>query len=105
MAKKVVIELTPFEIAQQQVRDKELATPSVSAGGKKIDYFGYQLAVHKFNLGVMASGMIFKGIKFKDIKWYYGLKGRSAKDCIVQFDEIFEQYKKNFALNQTLIHN
>ena len=86
--------MTPFEQAQEQVKAKTLKTPQVSAGGKEVDYFGYQLSVHKFNLSLMAKGMTFRGIKFTDIKKYYGLKGKSAKDCLPQFLEIMENYKK-----------
>ena len=88
--------MTPFEQAQQDVKNKTLQTPSVTVGAKPIDYFGYQLATHKFNLSIMAKGMMFKGIKFTDIKKYYGLKGRSAKDCLAQFEQIMADYKKNF---------
>ena len=86
--------MTPFEQAQEQVKTKTLQAPQVSAGGKEVDYFGYQLSVHKFNLSLMAKGMTFRGIKFTDIKKYYGLKGKSAKDCLPQFLEIMENYKK-----------
>jgi hypothetical protein len=85
--------MTQFEEAQQKVREGKLKTPSVSNGGKTIDYFGYQLATHHFNLKIMSSGMTFKGIKFSDIKRYYGLKGRSAKDCLPQFEKIMADYK------------
>ena len=80
--------MTPFEQALQQVREGELQTPSVSVSGKRIDYFGYQLAVHKFNLGIMAGGIGFHNIKFTDIKRYYGLKGRTAKACIKEFNKM-----------------
>jgi hypothetical protein len=85
--------MTQFEEAQQQVREGKLQTPSVSNGGKTIDYFGYQLAVHHFNLKIMSRGMLCRGIKFSDLKRYYGLKGRSAKDCLPQFEEILAKYK------------
>lgn len=87
---------TPFEIAQQQVADGTLKTPSVHAEGKAINYFGYQLAVHHFNLKLMAKGMKFRGINFTAIKNYYGLKGRSAADCLVQYEEIMNEYKGRF---------
>jgi len=41
----------------------------------------------------MASGMTCRGVKFSDIKRYYGLKGRSASDCLPQFDKILADYK------------
>jgi hypothetical protein len=85
--------MTQFEQAQQQVREGKLQTPSVSNGGKQIDYFGYQLAVHRFNLKIMASGMTCRGVKFSDLKRYYGLKGRSASDCLPQFEKILADYK------------
>ena len=87
--------MTQFEQALAKVNEGLLSTPSVSMGESKIDYFGYQLSVHHFNLKVMASGMTFKGIKFTQLKKYYGLKGRSAKDCLPQFVEIMERYKQN----------
>jgi hypothetical protein len=86
---------TPFEVAQEQVAAGKLQTPSVSYGTKPIDYFGFQLATHRFNLKVMAGGMTCKGIKFTDIKKYYGLKGRTAKDCLEQFEAIIDKYKES----------
>jgi hypothetical protein len=85
--------MTPFQQALQQVREGKLQTPIVSSGSKEIDYFGYQLSTHKFNLRIMASGMTFRGVKFTDLKKYYGLKGRSAKDCLAEFDQIIADYK------------
>jgi hypothetical protein len=89
---------TPFEQAVEQARQGQLQTPKVLMGSKNMDYFAYQLAVHKYNLGIMAMGMTCRGIKFTDIKKYYGLKGRSAKDCMPDMVAIIEMYKSN--LNQ-----
>ena len=86
--------MTQFEQAQEQVKNGELRTPNVSVGAKPIDYFGYQLSVHKFNLSLMSKGMLCRGITFTQIKKYYGLTGRSAKDCLPQFLEIVEKYKQ-----------
>jgi hypothetical protein len=86
--------MTQFEQAQAQVKEGTLKAPSVSMGSSTIDYFGYQLATHRFNLKVMASGMKFNGITFTQIKKYYGLKGRSAKDCLPQFEQIINDYKE-----------
>lgn len=79
--------LTPFEQALTDAQDGKLKTPVVIYHGRNIDPFKYQLAVHKFNLGIMKSGMQCRGIKLKDLKSYYGLKGRSAKDCYADFME------------------
>jgi hypothetical protein len=87
-----VKELTPFEQAQKDVREGKMKTPNVSVGSKPIDYFGYQLAIHKFNLGLMAKGMRFKHITITQIKKYYGLKG-SADKCVEQFEKILTDYK------------
>jgi hypothetical protein len=86
--------MTQFEQAIEQVRQGTLKTPSVSMGNQSINYFGYQLSVHHFNLKIMASGMKFKGITFTQIKKYYGLKGKSAKDCLPQFEQIMNDYKQ-----------
>jgi hypothetical protein len=84
--------MTPFEQAVQQVKDGTLKTPTVSMGNAEINYFRYQLAVHKFNLSIMASGMTCRGIKFTDIKRYYGLKGRSAKAALPEFVELMDKF-------------
>ena len=86
--------MTQFEIAQEQVKQGTLQAPSVSTSNGSIDYFGYQLAVHKFNLSIMAKGMTCRGITFTQIKKYYGLKGRSAKDCLGQFEQIMADYQQ-----------
>lgn len=92
--------LTPFETAKQQVAEGKLQTPHVSANGKQVDYFGYQLATHHFNLKLMAKGLAFRGLRLKDLKSYYGLTGRSASDCLPQFEELLSEHKKAFT-NQT----
>jgi hypothetical protein len=43
----------------------------------------------------MAAGMLCRGVKLKDLKYYYGLKGKTAKDCLVQFETIINNYKAN----------
>lgn len=84
--------MTPFEQAIQDVKDGKLTAPNVSVGAKPIDYFKYQLATHKFNLSLMAKGMTFRGIKFTDLKNYYGLKGRSAKAAYPEFLALMEKH-------------
>lgn len=83
---------TKFELAQEQVKNGTLTAPEVSYGAKKIDYFGYQLATHKFQLGILKSGMSMRGVKLRDLKDYYGLTGKSASDCYDQFTVIFDNY-------------
>lgn len=91
--------MTQFEQAVLQAEAGKLKTPEVSYGDKKVDYFGYQLAVHKFNLSIMSKGMTCRGVKLKDLKNYYGLKGRSASDCLAQFELLMEGYRLKYQNN------
>ena len=83
--------MTPFQQAVLDTQAGILKTPTVSTSKGDISYFNYQLAVHKFNLSLMAKGIMSRGIKLKDLKWYYGLKGRTASDCLPQFLQLMEQ--------------
>lgn len=86
--------MTPFQQAVLQASEGKLQTPIVSTSGGNIDYFQYQLAVHKFNLSLMAKGIGSRGVKLGDLKRYYGLKGRTAADCLPQFLKIVDEYNK-----------
>ena len=85
--------MTKFEELKSQVLAGTVNVPSVSSNGGNISFLGYQLSVHVYNLGLMGLGMTFSGITFKEIKDYYGLKGRSAKDCLPQLKAIHEEFK------------
>ncbi len=88
------IKQTPFEIAILKVESGELKAPSVSYGTGSINYFAYQLAVHKFELSLAATGMIpRRGWKLKPLKEYYGFKGKSAKECKAEIIALMESYK------------
>jgi hypothetical protein len=91
--------MTKFEMAIAQAETGTLKTPSVQYGKNPIDYFWYQLSVHHFNLKIMSKGMKCRGVKLKDIKDYYGLKGKSASDCLPQFEQVIERYKAQSQLN------
>ena len=86
---------TPFEQALEQVKSGQVKTPKVSTADGEIDYFGYQLAVHKYNLSLMSLGLTCNGIRLSDLMRYYGLKGRSAKKCLPQFLDIMSNYKQS----------
>lgn len=86
--------MTPFEQALQQSQAGELQIPTVSTANGNIDFFWYQLAVHKMNLSLMVKGIGSRGITFTQIKKYYGLKGRTAKDCLPQLINIVDNYKQ-----------
>jgi len=88
--------MTQFEQALQQVKAGQLKTPTVSTSNCNVDYFGYQLAVHHFNLKIMSKGMTCRGVKLRDLKDYYGLKGRTAADVLPQFEMMLEGYKLQY---------
>ena len=94
---KLII-MTPFEQAVAQVQAGTLQVPTVSMGEGNINYFKYQLAVHKFYLSLMAKGIQNRQVKLKDLKHYYGLKGRTASDCLTQYLQMLERY--GIELNQ-----
>lgn len=85
--------MSPFFQALSASLEGKIKTPEVSSSEGRIDYFSYQLAVHLFNLRLMARGIKFKGITFSQIKEYYGLRGRGASDCIQQLEAIANDYK------------
>ena len=91
--------MTQFEQAQEQVKQGTLNTPNVSTSNGEVDYFGYRLVVHICNLKIMGAGMTCRGITFSQIKKYYGLKGRSAKDCVPQLEQIFTEYKEKLGVS------
>ena len=85
--------LTPFQEALIAATNGKLKVPTVMMGEDEIYYFGYQMAVHRYNLGIMAMGMKCRGITFTQIKKYYGLKGRSAKECLPQLEQMLIDYR------------
>jgi hypothetical protein len=86
--------MTPFQQTLLDHSNGKLQVPTVGTASGDINYFGYQLAVHKYNLSIMAAGMQCRGITFTQIKKYYGLKGRTAKDCLGQMDQLISAYKQ-----------
>jgi len=79
-------DLTPFQQAVMQVQEGTLKAPSVNYGTKEINYFSYQINVHHYYLKLMAVGIGNKQVKLKDLKNYYGLKGKTAKDVLADFE-------------------
>ena len=88
--------MTHFETAVLQAKAGELRTPTVSTSNGNVDYFWYQLSVHHYNLKLMSKGIGCRNVKLKDLKAYYGLKGRTAVECLVQYEMLIEGYKEKY---------
>ena len=88
-------QLTKFEkaIAIANAKKGNQRTPKVFMGNKVIPYFVYQVNVHYFNLKMMSAGLKIKGMTLRELKDYYGLVGRSAKDCLPQMESIRDMFK------------
>ena len=87
--------MTQFQQSMLATENGTKQVPTVVFEGKEIPYAGYQLAVHIYALKIMALGMKMRGVTFTQIKKYYGLSGRSAKECVPQLQAIQELYRKN----------
>ena len=84
--------MTPFESAIQANNDGTLKVPIVSSGTGEIPYFEYQLITNKFTLRLMAQGMAFRTVSFKELKDYYGLKARTKKEAFTEFCVLYDNY-------------
>lgn len=92
--KKHVDTITPFWQAVHDAETGKLNTPSVGMQGGKIDYFQYQLAVHRFELRLWEKGLKpRRQWKVGDLKKYYGLTGNDRETLTKQLDEVIELYK------------
>jgi len=87
--------MTQFQQSMLATEEGSQRVPTVSYEGQSIPFAGYQLAAHIYALKIMGLGMKMRGITFTQIKKYYGLTGRSAKDCLPQLQAIQELYRKN----------
>jgi hypothetical protein len=86
--------MTPFEQAHQDWVDGKIMVPSVYMGDNEVAYFLYQIHVHKYHLKLMSVGLK-TNVRLKDIKEYYGLKGRTAKDVYQSLIELLKSYNLN----------
>lgn len=90
--------MTKFEQAQLDLAAGKITAPVVTNGTKQVDYFHFQLANHKYALSILAAGMTMRNVKLKGLKAYYGLKGKTAKDCLPQFEAIHKAYKEKIGI-------
>lgn len=87
--------MTQFQQSMLATENGTMQVPTVhTEGGKTIPFAGYQLATHVYALKIMGMGMKMRGVTFSQIKKYYGLTGKSAKDCIPQLQQIQNAYRE-----------
>lgn len=90
--KKHLQESTPFWQAVKAQMSGEIRTPEVSMSTGKINYWQYQLAVHKFELGLHAKGIKpNRNWKVSTLKEYYGLTGK-PEAMKAQLQEIIDLF-------------
>ena len=86
--------MTQFQQTMLATENGTMQVPTVHTEGGTIPFAGYQLAAHVYALKIMALGMKMRGVTFTQIKKYYGLKGKSAKECIPQVEQIQNTYRE-----------
>ena len=86
--------MTQFQQTMLATENGTMQVPTVSTSTGTIPFAGYQLATHVYSLKIMALGMKMRGVTFSQIKKYYGLKGRTAKECVPQLEKIMNFYKE-----------
>jgi len=86
--------MTQFQQSLLATENGSQRVPTVHTEGGTIPFAGYQLATHIYALKIMALGMKMRGVTFTQIKKYYGLTGKSAKECIPQLEQIQNAYRE-----------
>jgi len=93
------IKNTKFGQTVLAVKAGTLKAPIVSQGSNNMNYFHYQLSIHKYNLRILSVGMKCKGVTLSQLKKHYALKGRSAKDVcddfLGKYDKLIEFVTEN----------
>ena len=91
--------MTQFQQTMLAVENGTMQVPTVSTTEGTIPFAGYQLAVHVYALRIMALGMKMRGVTFTQIKKYYGLRGKTAKECIPELQKIQKIYSERAQIN------
>ncbi len=86
--------MTQFQQSMLATENGTMQVPTVHTEGGTIPFAGYQLAAHIYALKIMGMGMKMRGVTFTQIKKYYGLTGKSAKECIPQLQQIQNAYRE-----------
>jgi hypothetical protein len=92
--------MTQFENDVQLNRDGKKPIPVVLYGQHELDYFMYVLLTHRFLLQLRTKGIKdkSKSTLLKDIRQYYGLQSRSAKNMLIELQDIISQYQLLLAI-------
>ena len=91
--------MTQFQQTMLATENGTMQVPTVSTSEGTIPFAGYQLATHVYALKIMALGMKMRGVTFTQIKKYYGLIGKSAKDCVPELEKIQKIYRERAQIN------
>jgi hypothetical protein len=91
--------MTQFQQTMLATENGTMQVPTVSTSEGSIPFAGYQLAVHVYALKIMALGMKMRGVTFTQIKKYYGLRGKTAKDCVPELQKIQKIYSERAQIN------
>jgi hypothetical protein len=86
--------MTQFQQTLLATENGTMQVPTVHTEGGTIPFAGYQLATHVYALKIMAAGMKMRGVTFTQIKKYYGLTGKTAKECVPQLEQIQKAYRE-----------
>ena len=86
--------MTQFQQSMLATENGTMQVPTVSTSTGTIPFAGYQLVTHIYSLKIMAAGMKMRGVTFTQIKKYYGLTGKTAKECIPQLEQIQKTYRE-----------
>jgi len=91
--------MTQFQQSMLATENGTQQVPTVVFEGNEIPFAGYQLAAHVYALKIMGLGMKMRGITFTQIKKYYGLRGKSAKECLPELQKIQKIYSERAKIN------
>ena len=91
--------MTQFQQSMLATENGTMQVPTVSTSTGTIPFAGYQLATHIYSLKIMAAGMKMRGVTFTQIKKYYGLRGKSAKECLPELQKIQKIYSERAQIN------
>lgn len=81
-----------FKQLREQRNEGTYKPPVVSMGSQEIDFFIYQFTVIIGQLKLISKGLSIPGVRLKDIKAYYEIKGRTASDLIPKVEELKRTY-------------